>query len=675
MPITRERLGSTVKSSTTAAKSKGHNFVSSEDDLFERSASQSASRQTRTINHIVPKEVSKKLSHDFEAVSGKASQNIVQEDKENNLKGNSRKSVTGSLGRPLVKRAVSKASHTSSHSPTYFKTAMPNQSSSATKIPLPARREIVNLDGGADDPIFDVPLSSPSPPKISIDMTVSRATIKEEVISTPTKSSKLSTLANSTLITRSPSVTILAESRRTPLTWAEKKRRQSEMVNGNGLDKSTRTNISALKVVKRDTEVEKVANVKQEIVEIDTENGTDLKVEEIKNITDETVQANSNVVDEIAQSALSKNQANTQSIADIVPENVKSTTIDVDENVQSTANTKNHPAGGRKKRIFIRNPATESAPPELNVTSRSENVPSVPVEPENGVREASLVIQVPPPPKLEDLETLDPELYVKLKSGSLKDDPNVPFISESDRIDIENFLESFTSPELAKNLLPVAIIGEGTFSTVYKVIDKNFYECDNSSWLEYSRQNPLDWLKLWRWVYNQEPVDKFVLFRDGKRCVDRYGRSVNGARTMTAATSTSIGKKSKLAVLLRRYLLEWAGRSLDSLLPSGQESSEGILASISPRALQSAMLRFRPYFIALKRINATSSPQRILDEMSFLKHLGGKNNVVPLINGLRCEDQVLVTFPYFCSDDFRVIQREIIIKFFNFVGIHINAER
>ena len=263
--------------------------------------------------------------------------------------------------------------------------------------------------------------------------------------------------------------------------------------------------------------------------------------------------------------------------------------------------------------------------------------------------ELSLVIGVPSPPKLDDLESLDPELYIKLKSGSIRDDPSTPLISESDRVDIENFLESFASPELAKSVIPVGIIGEGTFSTVYKVIDKTFYECENSGWIDYSRQNPLDWLRLWRWVYNNtecsRATDGFVLYRDGKRCIDRQGRSVNERKVSTGG--------GRLTVLLRRYLMEWAMRSLESLLPSANPS-ESILSSISPRALQSAMLRFRPHFIALKRINATSSPQRILDEISFLKYLGGKNNVVPVISGIRGEDQVLVTFPYFYSEDFRV---------------------
>lgn len=649
MAITRDRLGSNAKSSASNLRAK-NNFISSEDDLFEKSASQSASRQTRTINHIVPKEVSKKLSHDFEAVSGL--------DKENQKTSNSAtgKRTVIQQSRPLVKRTVSKASHTSSHSP--HLTQSTSHSSSVTKIPLSFRREIVlDFETGVDDPIFDVPVTSPPAPRVNLDLnemrknlTTTTTTNTTVMISTPSKHSKLTNAALTSLNVKSPSVALMAEVRKTPLTMAEKKRRQSMI--GSVLDKTTKTNISALKLVKRDKDVKEVEVKSQEV-----------RAQEVI---------------EIIESSPKK----TKSVDIFDPAAVtvvkKAKVVTIEESKES-----------EKKKIFIRNQTTESAPPDI-ITKEEEKTEDIIVNEKETcntvdtnvinssyvknnnssyvindnssyVNNNSLIIKVPPPPKLEDLETLDPELYVKLKSGSLKDDPSVPFISETDRIDIESFLESFASPELAKNLLPVAIIGEGTFSTVYKVIDKSFYECENSGWTEYSRQNPLDWLRLWRWVYNQEPMEKFVLFRDGKRCVDRNGRSLGGVvRTMTTTAagtkkSSSGSSGGKLAVLLRRYLLEWAVRSLDSLLPvAGEEPGEAVLGSITPRALQSAMLRFRPFFIALKRINATSSPQRILDEMSFLKHLGGKNNVVPLINGLRCEDQVLVTFPYFYSDDFRV---------------------
>lgn len=60
-----------------------------------------------------------------------------------------------------------------------------------------------------------------------------------------------------------------------------------------------------------------------------------------------------------------------------------------------------------------------------------------------------------------------------------------------------------------------------------------------------------------------------------------------------------------------------------------------------------------PHFVALKRINPTSSPERLIDEISFLKELGGQHNVVPIISGMRYQDQVIVVFPYFHSADFR----------------------
>jgi tRNA A-37 threonylcarbamoyl transferase component Bud32 len=261
----------------------------------------------------------------------------------------------------------------------------------------------------------------------------------------------------------------------------------------------------------------------------------------------------------------------------------------------------------------------------------------------------SLIITVPAPPSLDDLELLDPELYVRIKSGVVKEsewqDTTTPFVSDVDRADIEAFLESFPLPELTRSVLPVAIIGEGTFSTVYKVIDRNFYECENDSWLEYSRQNPLDWLRLWRSVYVQETTspgavpESLVLIRDGRRAVH--------------SSSTATAANRQLSSLLKEYLIEWGMKSLDSLLPRQPVTESILFSTITPRALQAAMIRFRPYFIALKRINATSSPQRILDEMSFLRKLGGQHNVIPLVNGFRGEDQVVVTFPYFHCDEFR----------------------
>lgn len=57
--------------------------------------------------------------------------------------------------------------------------------------------------------------------------------------------------------------------------------------------------------------------------------------------------------------------------------------------------------------------------------------------------------------------------------------------------------------------------------------------------------------------------------------------------------------------------------------------------------------------VALKTITRTSSPSRILEELTFLKHLGGKNNCMALLNCLRHEDQLVAVLPYFEATDFR----------------------
>lgn len=553
-----------------------------------------------------------------------------------------------------------------------------------SSIPLVGSKKVLNANSNVvadneeskvDDSIFDVPVSPKNslPAKFELQEQATFITAhNNQNMQTPVKAINAKIFS----LTTPSRPLIIANVRRTPLTMAEKKRRQ--------------------------TGEDSVASVqaKQENIEplgiIDILNGSEpnepVKKEKGNNNCKKVVIVNKHTSEEKSINALIKTEdckAEDVEVSFCIDVEEEGTGQPKDENVNSKEkeNKKNKEndnkekadnseeplvtGAARRRRVFIRNSATESAPPEIkpaqvvNVCEESNN--SV-TSSKTVIDEISLVIEVPPPPKLEDLESLDPELYVKLKLGSIKDDPTVPFISESDRVDIENFLESFASPELADSLLPVAIIGEGTFSTVYKVIDRSFYECENSGWLEYSRQNPLDWLRLWRWVYStseREDTEKFILYRDGKRCVNRHGKSVHERKYPGAG---------RLAVLLRRYLLEWAMRSLDSLLPGGTaDPTVSVLSSITPRVLQSAMLRFRPYFIALKRINATSSPQRILDEMSFLKHLGGKHNVVPVISGLRSEDQVLVTFPYFYSEEFRVIDESVLRdnnhNFLLFIGV------
>ncbi len=300
----------------------------------------------------------------------------------------------------------------------------------------------------------------------------------------------------------------------------------------------------------------------------------------------------------------------------------------IEETFTGTATeTLNETATEVTKEIAVTPIAQTEGPVEMKQTS-------IDTSPKKPAANEPLVIAIPAPPPIETLSLFDTAVLTELKENEK------PFISDGDRGDIEAFLDSFVSLDISKFLIPVSIIGEGTFSTVYKVIDLNFYDCDNSKWTPFSRQNQLDYLRLWRWFFAQKETlaEDLILFKNGKR--------VEYKRPAKNQTGTS------LYALIRTFFYDWAWRGLNAL--AKEVSIDKLDPAMLPALLQAKMYHFRPHFIALKRINATSSPQRILDEMSFLRELGGKDNVVPLISGYRCEDQIIVTFPYFYSEDFRV---------------------
>lgn len=60
------------------------------------------------------------------------------------------------------------------------------------------------------------------------------------------------------------------------------------------------------------------------------------------------------------------------------------------------------------------------------------------------------------------------------------------------------------------------------------------------------------------------------------------------------------------------------------------------------------------FFVALKRIYVTSSPARIMNEISILEDCRGCRHVAQLITAFRCHDQVVAVMPYFRNADFRV---------------------
>lgn len=62
--------------------------------------------------------------------------------------------------------------------------------------------------------------------------------------------------------------------------------------------------------------------------------------------------------------------------------------------------------------------------------------------------------------------------------------------------------------------------------------------------------------------------------------------------------------------------------------------------------------------VAIKAITKTSSPGRVVEELRFLKKLGGNNNVIKIVDCFRFEDQICVAFPYIEAIDFRTFLKE-----------------
>lgn len=163
-------------------------------------------------------------------------------------------------------------------------------------------------------------------------------------------------------------------------------------------------------------------------------------------------------------------------------------------------------------------------------------------------------------------------------------------INEEDRQEIEHLLRTF--PGLKEKYVPVCRIGEGTFSTVYKALDMNFYNKKNAQWIEFNVQDTDD--------------------------VERINKQLLEYRVM----DDELKKENS-------FLVE---KSLEKYFE--KESR-------------------KPHFVALKCITKTSSPVRILDEITFIHETGGKKNVIPLIEGMRHEDQIIAVFPYVVHQDFR----------------------
>lgn len=161
----------------------------------------------------------------------------------------------------------------------------------------------------------------------------------------------------------------------------------------------------------------------------------------------------------------------------------------------------------------------------------------------------------------------------------------------------------------------------GTFSTVYKAIDVKHYEKNNDSWISGSRPDPYDAARL---------LALFVALQNSVISTRARKKIVN----------------SKLNQCIREYV--WNAY----LNGMGPDNSGG--GPVDVGRLESYLKVRPPVFVAIKRINATSGPKRITEELVFLRDLKGLHHIVPIITCSRWEDQVLAISPYFCGIDFRV---------------------
>ncbi|OIR58267.1 MAG: CDC7 protein kinase [Amphiamblys sp. WSBS2006] len=174
-------------------------------------------------------------------------------------------------------------------------------------------------------------------------------------------------------------------------------------------------------------------------------------------------------------------------------------------------------------------------------------------------------------------------------------------VSERDREELQKML--LQNPQLCRKYIPVRKIGEGTFSKVYKALDKEFYSRDNSRWLDYTLQDDRD--------------------------IDRLQTQLEQHGAENMKENLNAKRENLIETHLKKYV-------------EGEKRP--------------------PHFVALKCITQTSSPTRILDEIKFLSETGGKQNVIPVIEAFRHEDSVIVVFPFFMHGDFRSYLPEMTIE-------------
>ena len=236
----------------------------------------------------------------------------------------------------------------------------------------------------------------------------------------------------------------------------------------------------------------------------------------------------------------------------------------------------------------------------------------------------------------------------EVEANALEDLLNTPFLREEEIPDLERFITNF--PGLTERYIPVQIIGEGTFSTVYKAIDVRHYDADNSAWLGSSKQDRHDALRLFAHIHKlQNPCRE----DEGSPVYDRKN-IINTTLLKFMAMHIELMKARNDPMVSPKQQQHQSKLEPSEALPKTKylrKRSKSIELTEEDQSTASIM----PHFVALKRITPTSCPDRLADEIGFIAKYGGEHNVIPLIEGIRHEDQVIAVFPFFQAPDFRVI--------------------
>ncbi|KAJ2619418.1 Cell division control protein 7 [Coemansia sp. RSA 1358] len=185
-------------------------------------------------------------------------------------------------------------------------------------------------------------------------------------------------------------------------------------------------------------------------------------------------------------------------------------------------------------------------------------------------------------------------------------DEDDEYVDETFDCDIEGSQEEIEElerliPDLSEKYRLLGKIGHGTFSTVYKAIDLHHERYDNSSWTM---------------IFNS----------------DSSGQEVGTSNEGAAKNSDDAASASASA-----------SASGDEQLQHGD----------CKRRRTDSTFQRRSRVVAIKKIYVTSTPKRIINEISILNDLKGSRYIAPLVTAMRKNEQVIVVLPYFRNDDFR----------------------